>query len=83
MLDHLENSTVPRITLELAAAGVVWGLLVALAAGSGLLRSVDPPLIGPLVALEIVIPVTVYLLSPSLKAYFRTVPSTDAQEQAT
>ncbi len=48
-------------------------MLVALAAGSGFLRSLYPPLIGPLVALGIVIPVTVYFLSPALKTYFRTV----------
>jgi hypothetical protein len=64
---------VRRITRKLAAYGIGWGLLVALAAGSGFLRSLYPPLIGPLVALGIVVPVTVYFLSPAPKTYFRTV----------
>jgi hypothetical protein len=73
MFETLEKSAVRRITLKLGVAGITWGLLVAIAAGSGFLRSLYPPLIGPLVALGIVIPVTVYFLSLTLKAYFRTV----------
>jgi hypothetical protein len=73
MVRTLERNAVQRITLELGAAGIAWGLIVAIAAGSGFLWWLYPPLIGPLVALGIVIPVTVYFLSPALKAYFRTV----------
>jgi hypothetical protein len=73
MFEPLGKETIRRITVKLAAAGIAWGSLVALAAGSGFLRSLYPPLIGPLVALGIVIPVTAYFLSPALKAYFRTV----------
>jgi hypothetical protein len=73
MFEPLQKGAVRRITRNLAVAGITWGLLVALAAGSGFLRSLYPPLIGPLVALGIVIPATVYFLSPALKAYFRTV----------
>jgi hypothetical protein len=73
MFEPLGKGAVRRMTVKLATCGIVWGLLVALAAGSGFLRSLYPPLIGPLVALGIVVPVTVYFLSPALAAYFRTV----------
>jgi hypothetical protein len=68
-----EENAVHRITLALGAAGIAWGLIVAIAAGSGVLRSLDPLLIGPLVALGIAMPVTAYFLSPTLKAYVHTV----------
>jgi hypothetical protein len=73
MFKPLGQSAVRRMTRKLAAAAIAWGLLVALAAGSGLLRLLYPPLIGPLVALGIVVPVILYFQSLALQAYFRTI----------
>jgi hypothetical protein len=73
MSDHLDSPAIRRITLKLAVTAVAWGSLVAAAASSGFLRSLYPPLIGPLVGLGVAIPVIVYFSSPTLKAYFRTV----------
>jgi hypothetical protein len=73
MLEIPDAPSVRRITVKLTVAGIAWGSLVALAAGGGLLRTLDQPLIGPLVALGIVIPVTIYFYSAALQAYFRTV----------
>ena len=73
MSDILDAPSVRRITLELVAAAVAWGSLVAVAASSGFLRSLYPPVIGPLVGLGIALPVIVYFSSSALKAYFRTI----------
>jgi hypothetical protein len=73
MSNRLDPPSVRRITLKLTVAAVAWGSLVAVAASSGLLRSLYPPLIGPLVGLGIALPVIVYFSSPALKAFFRTV----------
>lgn len=73
MDQHLQPPAVRSITGKLAAAAVAWALLVTFAAGSGLLRSLYPPLIAPLVALGIIAPVILYATSPKLRAYFRTV----------
>ncbi len=73
MSDYLDAPSVRRITLKLVVAAITWGSLVAIAASSGFLRSLYPPVIGPLIGLGIAIPVIVYFSSPALKAYFRTV----------
>ena len=73
MFETLGKSAVRPTTRELAAAAIVWGPLVILAAGSGLLRFLYPPLIGPLVALGIVVPMILYFLPPALHAYFRSI----------
>jgi hypothetical protein len=73
MSDDLGAPSVRRITRKLALAALTWGSLVAIAASSGFLRSLYPPLMGPLVGLGIAIPVVVYFSSSALQAYFRTV----------
>jgi hypothetical protein len=51
MLEPLDKPAFQRITRKLAAAAIIWGLVVALAAGSGFLRSFHPLMMGPLIAL--------------------------------
>jgi hypothetical protein len=62
-----------RVTMTLSLAGFAWLTLVTLAAHSGTLRQVPAPLIGPLVALGIVLPTLAYAALPVLRAYFATV----------
>jgi hypothetical protein len=55
-----------RILLGVVAA---WGLAVAASAAAGLYQAIHPPLMAPLVALGIVVPVAVYVLSGGFRAY--------------
>ena len=58
------------ITALLFVTGMLWATAVAFGASSGFFRGLYPPLIGPLVALGILVPTIIYFASPALRAYF-------------
>jgi len=51
----------------------IWGLMVAVAAEVGVYRAIYPPLIGPIVALGIGVPVVVYVVSNGFRAYIEAI----------
>lgn len=67
---EMPPGSVRFISAGLAAIGLIWALLVALAAQSGALSALYPPLIAPLVAAGIALPAFAYFASPTLRSYF-------------
>jgi hypothetical protein len=51
----------------------IWGLAVAGGAEAGLFRAIYPLLLAPIIALGIVVPVVVYALSDSFRAYIEAI----------
>jgi hypothetical protein len=62
-----------RGTRVLLSVLIIWGLAVAGAAEAGLLRAIYPLLLAPIIALGIVVPVVVYALSDSFRAYIEAI----------
>lgn len=59
-----------RLLLSILA---IWGLLVAVAAEAGVYRAIYPPLIGPLVALGIILPMVAYAMSKNFRLYIAAI----------
>ena len=69
--DH--NIDLRRGTIVLLTVLSVWGLGVAIAAEAGVYRAIYPPLMGPIVAAGIIIPMIVYAWSKSFRGYIEAV----------
>src|SRR4051812_29984111 len=67
---QIDTRSGTRLLLGILAA---WGLAVAVAAEAGVYRSIYPPLIGPIVALGIFVPVVVYYVSGRFKSYIEAI----------
>ena len=59
-----------RVLLTLLA---IWGLAVATASGTGAYDAFPPLLLGPIIALGIVVPVIVYAMSKGFRAYIEAI----------
>ena len=62
-----------RGTRVLLTVLAIWGLAVAVAAESGVYRSIYPLLLGPIIALGIVVPVIIYAMSKGFRAYIEAI----------
>jgi hypothetical protein len=62
-----------RGTRVLLIVLAIWGLAVAGGAEAGLFRAIYPLLLAPIIALGIVVPVVVYALSDSFRAYIEAI----------
>lgn len=60
-------------TRLLLAVLAIWGLGVAVAAETGVYRAMPPLLLAPMIALGIVVPVIVYAMSGSFRAYIEAI----------
>lgn len=72
-MNRQPSTDVRRGTGILFAVIAIWGLGVATAAQVGIFQAMPPLLYGPLVAAGIAIPVVVYAMVPSVRAYFATI----------
>jgi len=59
-----------RVLLSILA---IWGLAVAVCAQTGVYHALPPLLLAPIIALGIVVPVIVYALSGSFRAYIEAI----------
>jgi hypothetical protein len=60
-------------TIALTAILAAWGAGVAAVAHAGVLKAIEPVYYGPLVALGIITPYLVYILTPAVRRYFDAV----------
>lgn len=59
-----------RVLLTLLA---IWGLAVATASATGVYNALPPLLLGPIIALGIIVPVIVYALSKGFRVYIEAI----------
>lgn len=59
-----------RILLSVLA---IWGVTVAIAAETGVIRAIYPLVLAPIIALGIVVPVIVYVMSKGFRAYVEII----------
>jgi hypothetical protein len=62
-----------RGTYVLLSILAIWGLAVAVCARTGVYHALPPLLLAPIIALGIVVPVIVYALSGSFRAYIEAI----------
>jgi hypothetical protein len=69
-MGNVDTAHGTRVLLSVLA---VWGLAVVAAAGTGVYSAMPPLLIAPLIALGIIIPVVVYVISDGFRAYIAAI----------
>lgn len=62
-----------RGTRVLLTVLAIWGLVVAIAAQTGVYSAIPPLLLAPIIALGIVVPIIVYAMSKSFRAYIEAI----------
>jgi len=67
------NTNITKHTILMLTILAVWALSVAILAYRGVFASLYPPLIAPLVAAGILLPLLAYALIPSVKAYIEAI----------
>jgi hypothetical protein len=72
-MNRMGNVDTAHGTRVLLSVLAVWGLAVVAAAGTGVYSAMPPLLIAPLIALGIIIPVVVYVISDGFRAYIAAI----------